>query len=336
MNPEAKPDMSGPANSLQELANRLHRASRVAIAAHVRPDGDAIGSVLGLALSLRAAGKTVLPMLEDPVPGNLAFLPHSAEITTPPETLEADLVVALDTATRERLGARCVAAFDQVPDCLNLDHHGTNPGYGTLNHIDSSVPATGQLVYELLQTGGFPIDDAVRQNLYVAISTDTGSFQYPSTTARTHEIAAEMLAAGLDSGRLCRLTYETFPARRLHLMRALLNEMRLSAGGHVASWIYHRQTALDAGANPGDTEGLIDLLRMVDSVIAAVLFEELEDGRVRVSARSKDPRVNVAEVCGRFGGGGHRLASGARMKGPVEAASQQFLQVLEDEVRRLD
>lgn len=321
---------------LHELADRLHRARRVAIAAHVRPDGDAIGSVLGLALSLRAAGKIALPLLEDPVPENLAFLPHSADITPPPEALEADLVVALDTATRDRLGPRCVAAFEQVADWINLDHHGTNPGYGTLNHIDPAVPATGQLVYELLQTGGFPIDDAVRQNLYVAISTDTGSFQYPSTTARTHQIAAEMLAAGLDSGRLCRLTYETFPARRLHLMRALLNEMRLSAGGRVASWIYHRRTAQEANAQPGDTEGLIDLLRMVDSVIAAVIFEELEEGRVRVSARSKDTRLNVAEVCGRFGGGGHHLAAGARMKGSVEAASQQFLQVLEDEVRRLD
>ena len=328
--------MAAPMSSLKELAERLHRASRVAIAAHVRPDGDAIGSVLGLALSLRAAGKTVLPILEDAVPDNLAFLPHSDEIQAPPETLDADLVVALDTATRERLGARCIAAFEQAADWINLDHHGTNPGYGTLNHIDPTVPATGQLVYELLKVGGFPMNDAVRQNLYVAISTDTGSFQYPSTTARSHEIAAEMLVAGLDSGRLCRLTYETFPARRLHLMRALLNEMRFSAEGRVASWIFHRRTAVEAGAQPGDTEGLIDQLRMVDSVVAAVLFEELEDGRVRVSARSKDARVNVSEICGRFGGGGHHLAAGARMKGPPEEAAQRFLQVLEDEVRRLD
>ncbi len=328
--------MPAPTHTLQELAGRLRQAGRIAIAAHVRPDGDAVGSVLGLALSLRAAGKTVLPMLEDAVPDNLAFLPHSGEIMPPPEKLDADLVVALDTATRERLGARCVAAFEQVTDWINLDHHGTNPGYGSLNHIDPSVPATGQLVYELLQTGGFPIDDIVRQNLYVAISTDTGSFQYPSTTARSHQIAAEMLAAGLDTGRLCRLTYETFPARRLGLMRALLNEMRLSADGRVASWIYQRRTALETGARPGDTEGLIDLLRMVDSVVASVIFEELEDGRVRVSARSKDARVNVSDICGQFGGGGHHLAAGARMKGPSEVAAQQFLQVLEDEVRRLD
>lgn len=328
--------MPAPAHSLQELAGRLHRAGCVAIAAHVRPDGDAVGSVLGLALSLRAAGKTVLPMLEDAVPDNLAFLPGSGDITPPPETLEADLVVALDTATRERLGARCIAALEQVPDWINLDHHGTNPGYGTLNHVDTRVPATGQLVYELLKNGGFPIDDAVRQNLYVAISTDTGSFQYPSTTARTHEIAAEMLAAGLDSGRLCRLTYETYSTRRLQLMRALLNEMRFSADGRVASWMYRRRTAVETGARPGDTEGLIDLLRMVDTVVASVIFEELEDGRVRVSARSKDARVNVSDVCGQFGGGGHHLAAGARMKGPIEDAATQFLKVLEDEVRRLD
>ncbi len=323
-------------HSLNDLADRLHQAQRIAIAAHVRPDGDAIGSVLGLALSLRAAGKTVFPILEDTVPENLAFLPHSADITPPPDDLNADLVVALDTATRERLGKRCVEILDRVPDWINLDHHGTNPGYGVWNHIDPTVPATGQLVYELLKTGGFPIDDAVRQNLYVAISTDTGSFQYPSTTARTHEIAAEMLAAGLDSGRLCRLTYETFPARRLRLMRALLNEIRFSADGRVASWIYTRKTALEAEAQPGDTEGLIDLLRMVDSVVAAVLFEELPDGKVRASARSKDNRIDVSAICGRFGGGGHRAAAGARMAGPSDQAAEQFLQVLEDEIRRLD
>lgn len=329
--------MSLPANSLEEIAERLRRAERLVVTAHVRPDGDAVGSVMGLVLSLRAMGKTVIPMLEDRVPDNLAFLPGSGEVMQPPaEPVEADVVVALDTATQERVGRGVLQAVANVSEWINIDHHGTNPGYGHLNHVDAREPATGQLVYELLKAGGFPVDDAVRQNLYVAISTDTGSFQYPSTTARSHRIAAEMLDAGLDAGRLCRLTYETYPARRLLLMRALLNEMVFSAGGRVASWQYSQALALEAKAEAGDTEGLIDVLRMVDSVVCAVLFEELPDGRVRVSARSKDARVNVATICGQFGGGGHQAAAGARLPGPLEAAAKQFLKVLEDEVGRLN
>jgi bifunctional oligoribonuclease and PAP phosphatase NrnA len=328
--------MEAPNNSLEELAERLRLAERIVVIAHVRPDGDAIGSVLGLTLSLRALGKVVIPLLEDPVPENLAFLPHSDEVTAPAELIEADLVVALDTANQERVGKRCLEILSGIKDWINMDHHVTNPGYGTLNHIDPGVPATGQLVYELLRVGGFPVTDAIRQNLYVAISTDTGSFQYPGTGSRTHEIAAEMLAEGLDAGRLCRLTYETFPARRLHLLRALLNEMALSMGGRVASWQYTQKTAREAGAMPGDTEGLIDTLRMVDSVIAAVIFEELPDGKIRVSARSKTMNVNVSEICGRFGGGGHPLAAGARMAGPIDQAAARYLEELENEVRRHD
>jgi phosphoesterase RecJ-like protein len=325
-----------PAHSLQEIAERLRSAQKIVVIAHIRPDGDAVGSVMGLALSLRAMGKTVIPMLEDVVPDHLLFLPDSAEIVPPGDRIDADLVVAVDTANQERIGARSCALLKQVPEWINIDHHGTNPGYGTWNHVDASVPATGQLIYELLKVGDFPITDAVRQNLYVAISTDTGSFQYPSTMARTHEIAAEMLAAGLDSGRLCQLTYETFPVRRIHLLRAVLNEMQFRAEGRVVSWQFTQATAVAAGAKSGDSEGLIDTLRMIDSVVSAVLFEELPDGKVRVSVRSKDTRLNVSDVCGQFGGGGHRAAAGARMSGPIGEAAEQFLKVLEDEVRRLD
>lgn len=327
---------SPPANSLHEIAERLRQVQKVVVIAHVRPDGDAVGSVLGLALSLRAIGKTVIPMLEDEVPDHLIFLPHSDEIVPPGDVIDADIVVAVDTANQERIGAKSCALLKQVPEWINIDHHGTNPGYGRWNHVDASVPATGQLIYDLLKAGDFPITDAVRQNLYVAISTDTGSFQYPSTTARTHEVAAEMLAAGLDAGRLCQLTYEAFPVRRVHLLRAVLNEMQFRADGRVVSWQYTQATAQAAGANSGDTEGLIDTLRMIDSVVAAVLFEELPDGKVRVSVRSKDGRLNVSDLCGQFGGGGHRAAAGARMSGPIEQAAEQFLKVLEDEVRRLN
>ncbi len=328
--------MSSPATPLSEIADALRSAQRIAIAAHVRPDGDAVGSVLGLALSLRAMGKTVYALLEDGVPSNLTFLPQTDTVLSPPyAALDIDCAVALDTASHERVGEATKAALAAAPLLLNIDHHGTNPGYGHLNHVDSSQPAVGQIVYELLKTGGFPLTNEVLQHLFTALSTDTGSFQFSSTTARSHEIAAEMMRAGLDTAWLAQMLYQTYPARRLALMRAMLNEMEFRAEGRVVSWNLTQKLMQEVSMEAGDTEGIIDTLRMIDSVISAVIFEELPDGKIRVSSRSKDSRLDVSAICGQFGGGGHRMAAGARMKGPIEAAAETFLNALEHEVRRL-
>ncbi len=321
---------------LKDIADALRAAQKIAIAAHVRPDGDAVGSVMGLALSLRAMGKTVYALLEDGVPANLAFLPEAITLLTPPYAdFDLDVAVALDTASHERLGSNTVAVFARAPLLIDVDHHPTNPGYGQLNHIDGAQPAVGQIVYELLCAGDFPITDAVMQHLFTAISTDTGSFQYSSTTARTHEIAAEMIHAGLDTSRLAQLLYQTYPTRRLILMRAMLNEMTYRADGKIVSWNLTQALMTEANIQAGDTEGLIDTLRMIDTVMSAVIFEELPEGKIRVSARSKDSRLDVSAVCAQFGGGGHRLAAGARMKGPIVQAADTYLKALEHEVRRL-
>ncbi len=161
-----------------EIAAAMRSAQRIAVVSHVRPDGDAVGSLLGLVLSLRALGKEVFALLEDGVPPHLAFLPGTATVIQPgAEPLNVDLAIALDTATHERIGDRCKALLDPAPLLVNIDHHPTNPAYGQLNLIDSASPATGQIIYNLLSEHGLPIDDAIRQNLFVAISTDTGSFQ---------------------------------------------------------------------------------------------------------------------------------------------------------------
>lgn len=328
--------MSAQLTPLSEIATALRSAQRIAIAAHVRPDGDAVGSVLALALSLRAMGKTVYALLEDGVPSNLAFLPETATVLSPPYAdFEIDLAVAVDTATHERVGANTVTALGRAPLLINIDHHPTNPAYGHLNHVDGAQPAVGQIIYELLHQNDLPMTDGVMQHLFTAISTDTGSFQFSCTTARSHEIAAEMMRAGLDTARLAQLLYQTHPARRFELMRAMLNEMELRADGRVVSWNLTQALMQKVQMESGDTEGLIDTLRMIDSVVSAVIFEELADGKIRVSARSKDSRLDVSAICGQFGGGGHRMAAGARMKGPITEAAETFLKALEHEVRRI-
>lgn len=322
-------------STFAEIADALRSAGRIGIACHIRPDGDALGSLLGLALSLREEGKEVFALSNDGVPWILDFLPGIDTVIRPAgEVLDLDVAVAVDAATHERLGEGSVKALSGAPLLVNIDHHPTNPRYGHLNHIDGGVPAVGQIIYELLSGQGFPITDGVRRNLYTAISTDTGSFQYPSTTARTYQIAAEMIAAGLDVGTLNSLIYDRKPLRCVELLRTMLNEMELRADNRIASWNYTQETKARLRVQPGDTEGMIDHLRGIDSVIAAVIFEEQKNGLIRVSARSKSDKVNVANVCAQFGGGGHRLAAGATLSGPITQASQIYLQALQNEVQR--
>jgi phosphoesterase RecJ-like protein len=322
-------------DSLTTIARALRDARRIGLACHVRPDGDAIGSLVALAHSLKLAGRQVHALSEDRVPGNLAFLPDLGIVESPPDhPLEVDVAVALDTATKDRLGERTNRALSAAPLLINVDHHPTNPRYGHLNHIDTTSPATGQIVYELLTQEGFPMDGIVRQHLFAAISTDTGSFQFSSTTPRTHRIIAEMMEAGLDSATLSQKLYHEHPRRRMHLLKALLNEMKFSAGNRVASWALTVATQKEAEMEAGDTEGLIDTLRAIEGTLAVVMFEEIVEGKVRVSARSKDARLDVSKVCSEFGGGGHKMAAGARLPGPLATAESRFLEALKNEIER--
>ncbi|MFZ4763767.1 MAG: DHH family phosphoesterase [Roseimicrobium sp.] len=323
-------------NTLAQIATALREAQCVALAAHVRPDGDAIGSIVALGHSLHLAGKTVYILSEDGVPSNLAFLPGSERVVqSVAKPLALDVAVALDTATKERLGERTNIAFSAAPILVNVDHHGTNPQYGHLNHIDTSSPATGQIIYELITQEQFPADDLIRQNLFAAISSDTGSFQFSSTTPRTHRIIAEMMEAGLDAATLSQHLYHEHPLRRILLLKALLNEMKLSADHKIASWALTMAAQEAIGMEPGDTEGLIDHLRTIQGVTAAVIFEEISGGKVRISARSKDESLDVSKVCALFGGGGHRMAAGARLPGPMADAETQFLESLKNEIERI-
>src|SRR5256885_3969882 len=176
-----------------------------------------------------------------------------------------------------------------------MDHHPSNPGYGDVAHIDSSAPATAEIVFRLIKSQGLPFNRDIAENLYVAISTDTGSFQYPKTSAHTLEIAAELIRAGLDVGRLSQQLYENYPRRRLELLRELLRTMRFERGDRVASFSLSSKTAAELGVLPEDNEGLIDHLRAIRGVIVAVFFEELTDGKVRVSMRSKNEAVRSEE-----------------------------------------
>jgi len=313
-----------------EVGEVIAKHNSFVIMSHVRPDGDAIGSQVALGFSLIAMGKTVFLVNEDGVPESLEFLAGSEKVTTPPgEALDVEVAIALDTATKPRLGDGALHAASKAKVWVNIDHHISNPKYGDVNVIDSTSPATGQILYNLIRALDLPLPAETRDAIYVAVSTDTGSFQYGSTTAETYEMGAALIRSGLDVGKINADTYDNHPFRRLELMRELLNTLEISADGKLANWELRDATRLNLNLQPDDSEGLIDLIRSVKGVRVAVFFEELEGGKIRVSMRSKDKGVNVCEVAMQFGGGGHALAAGIRMAGPLEEAKPQVLAALQ-------
>lgn len=294
---------------------REHR--RFAILSHVRPDGDAIGSQIALALSLKQSGKEIRVWNEDGMLEKYSFVPCAEILTRPPTAPEDfDVAVALDTAIQSRLG-NALPAIRSAQVWINIDHHQSNPRYGDLVYVDPSAPATGEIVFELIKSQGFALNREIAENLYVAISTDTGSFQYPNTTARTFEIAAELIRNGVDVGRVSQQLYENYPRRRIELLRTLLETMRFAPNGRVAWFSLNLTIAGRLAVTPEDNEGLIDHLRAVRGVVVAIFFEELIDGKVRVSMRSKSANVDVSVICQKFGGGGHPAAAGARVRGTL-------------------
>lgn len=320
--------MSAARSTFTEIGRALRDHQRFAVLSHVRPDGDALGSQLALAVSLQELGKTVRVWNEDGMLEKYSFLPHAELLTKPPAAKEdVDLVVALDTAVPTRLGT-ALDAVGSAKMMINIDHHPSNPAYGDLVYVDPASPATGQILFELIADQKLPLTKEVAENLYVAISTDTGSFQYPNTTARTFEIAAELIRVGVDVGRVSQLLYENYPRRRIELLRELLGTMRFEGKGRVASFSLDLEMAKRLGVLPEDNEGLIDHLRAIRGVIVAVFFEELPDGKVRVSMRSKSEKADVCAICMKFGGGGHTLAAGARVRGTLAEVEKKVLEAI--------
>ena len=323
--------------SFAEIGRWIDEYDSFVLLSHVRPDGDAIGSQIALGFALEAAGKSVRLINEDGLPKSLDFLKGSERIETPgSEAIETDVVIALDTATRPRLGDKCLAAVSACERWINIDHHKSNPGYGDINHVDSTSPATGQIVYRLIRALELPLPSESRDAIYVATSTDTGSFQYPNTTAETYEMAADLIRCGADIGTLNSLTYNRHPLRRVSLMSALLDTLELECDGRVAHWELSQETIQRLGVKTHDSEGLIDIIRGIDTVIVAIFFEEMADGKIRVSMRSKDPRIDVCRIGMQFGGGGHALAAGVRMPGPLAEAESRLMGVVAEEISNFE
>ena len=315
------------------ISNALRDACTVGVASHIRPDADALGSTIAFALWLRDCGKEVTAYNEEGSTAKFHYLPCHEIVSLPPATPQKfDVFVALDTSVKNRLGTvnKAIAPGTTV---LNIDHHISNENYGDVNYIDPSAPATGQILLEFFQHVGARVSAEMATNLFAAISTDTGSFQYAGTNERTFAAASHLISCGVDVPGLSRAMYDSQPRRRFELLRHALNTAEFHCDDRIATFSLPMDLVERLKVLPEDNEGIIDHLRSIDGVEAAVFFEELPEGKVRVSARSKFPRIDVCKVCKQFEGGGHAMAAGARVDGTLAQVKNDFLKALSDEIR---
>jgi bifunctional oligoribonuclease and PAP phosphatase NrnA len=299
---------------IDRILEALKDSKTVGVVGHTRPDGDCIGSQLGLAIALQNQGKKVSCWNDDEIPEKLAFLDLRRVFQKPRANCSFDCVIALDSANLSRLGH--TSEYIQHRRLLiNIDHHESNSRFGDINWVSAQEPSTGELVYRFLKESLWPITQPIADCLFAAVSTDTGSFQYPTTRPTSFLIAAALLKQGANVGKICEEVYQSFPLSRVRLLQHVFNHFRLTLQNQVGYFWLKPADFVRTGASPSDSEGLIDHIRAIEPVVVACVFEELEPELIRVSLRSKNGQINVNEVASQFGGGGHPAAAGARIRG---------------------
>jgi phosphoesterase RecJ-like protein len=307
---------------------RLVGACRSAlISSHLPLDGDAVGSELGLQRVLRALhpGKRIEVLNEGPVPEVFRFLPGAdeARVLAKDDRPDADLLITVDCGNLDRFGALLERLPRSVP-IVNIDHHGSNPGYGSLHWIDAGAPAVGEMILRLARALGAPLDAGAALPLYVALVTDTGRFSYSNTDPRCHEAAAELLRTGIDPALVSRHVFRSKPFPLLRLEAEVALRVRFERGGTLAWSKVLLEDYAKHGLDEHEAQDLVDIPRSVRGVEVAALFREVEGGKAKVSLRSETD-FDVARFAVAKGGGGHPRAAGFTAKGRVEDVERQVI-----------
>ena len=324
---------------LEPLLEVMRTKGNVVLATHLNPDGDALGSLLGLADILESMGKRVFRYLEKPVSPLYSFIPGSDRGETDLEALAEfvrysgdDIVcISLDCGDRERLG-QYGSELLKIRPFIVIDHHKGNNGFGDFAWVDSKRSSTGEMIFDLAAELGQPVSKNAAHALFTAIVTDTGSFRYESTSAHTFDVARQLVDLGALPDVVSRNLYDNFTVERLQLMQMVLATMEVLADGHIAIIHVTREMLDQTGCTLEDTENFINLPRAITSVQVAVFLKETSPGMVSVSMRAKDT-CDVAEVAARFGGGGHRNAAGFRAADAiVDSVIDKLVPVLQQEL----
>lgn len=317
-------------DAYQKAVALIEPSRQVLITAHIRPDGDACGCVRALKETLTGLGKGVQVLFMSPLASWYQCLfadpPAILGNDIPPEKLDeayknVDLVIIVDTDSKVQLPGFA----DWLAHCgkkvLVIDHHITGDHLGDVEVIDPTAAAAGEIVFDLLKYAGWPITERIAESIFIALSTDTGWFKFGNADSRIFHTAAELIDAGARPNAIYSLLYQSYTPARIYLMGRMLEHLQLHADGQIATQYILRSDFDETGATGADTENLIDECQRIETVQTAVLLVELADGGFRCSLRSKGA-VDVRKIAQKYGGGGHTLASGVNLEGPLEKALQ--------------
>jgi phosphoesterase RecJ-like protein len=313
-----------------ELVDRIRQGRRFVVASHQRPDGDAIGSAMAMALALGEMGKEATVVTDAIPPVFLQPFPRVDTIRVTPEVTETfDAALVMECSELRRTGVR---GLERSP-VMNIDHHPGNTGYGTVNWIDESAAACGQMVFLLIEALGVRLTPEIATHVYLAILTDTGSFHFSHLTAETYDVARRCVATGADPQWIARTHYDSNSLARVRIFGAVMNGMVIVDEGRVALLHITRQLMSDLGGTNDDLEGLINFPLTVKDIEAVAFFKEVGDDDWRVSLRSKGT-VDTGAIARQHGGGGHTNAAGCSASGKIDDVQRLFSQLLTDAVRK--
>jgi phosphoesterase RecJ-like protein len=325
--------MKPPPQIVRRILDSIRDLRTFCVVGHIRPDGDCIGSQLGLALALKNEGKRVCCWNEDSLPQKLRFLDTEKLFEKPHGGEKFDCVIATDCASFERLGKAGPHIQDRKV-FINIDHHESNTRYADINWVAGKEPSCGELIYRLLRAANWAITKPIADCLFTAVSTDTGSFQYPSTRPATYHVAGELVKRGADLAKICDEVYQSYSLQRVRLLRHVYNSFRLKHNDQIAYFWLKEKDFARTGAERADAEGLIDHIRDIEPVVVACALEELGPTLTRISLRSKNGKVNVNEIAAEFGGGGHPAAAGARIPGNPITVQRRVLAAIKKALNR--
>ncbi|MCA9941052.1 MAG: bifunctional oligoribonuclease/PAP phosphatase NrnA [Anaerolineales bacterium] len=308
-----------PPETTTAVLDTLRPAQNILIITHIAPDGDAIGSLTGMGLILRQMGKNVTLACDDPVPDHLRFLPDVDAVRQPQIEGAFDLIVAVDCGDEERMGQSLTLLGNPRPPILNIDHHITNTCFGVTNLVDGTTTSTAEILFNLLPVLGVSLTPDIARSLLTGIVTDTLGFRIAGVTAQTISAASVLMEAGADLTMITMQALNLKPLSTLRMYQKGLANMQLRDGLLWTCVSYAEQQ--EVGYDQASSAGLVSMLGNTSEAAFGVVLMEMADGRVSVGFRCRPP-WSVSELATSLGGGGHALASGCTISGPLAAAEQ--------------
>lgn len=324
---------------MKQVIEAIKNNKRFLITAHVNLEGDSLGSQLAMKELLIGMGKEAFILDNDSVPEHYRFLPKAGEVSNKlDKAQDFDAAIILDCPTLQRTGKVKDVIAKKAKPIINIDHHISNEKFGQINWVDSNASSAGEMVYRLFKEMGAKLTKEVALSLYIAILTDTGSFNYDNTSSITHEIAGELLGYGLDPALVSESVYERRSVEDIRLLTLVLDTLKVNKDGTVAYMEVTKDMLEKTRADMAKSEGLINYARSIDKVKVAVLFKEdlKEKNKINISFRSKGngETIDVNKIAATFGGGGHTKASGCIITGSLEEAKKKVLAEVEKTLKK--